>query len=172
MRKIVATTIVVLFIFSMNLAVEYAMTEYLRKVILNDDGTWEYADESEQGFLTNLPTKVVTATLTLDEKLFRTAHIKVLNMTGKTIVSLTHRYLLFNEFGNEVYSIQETIEMNQQIEPSGVCSFSWPTYEKASTRIHAIPIKAEFSDGSTWAISSDEEWKLRMMIRSSYREWE
>ena len=172
MRKIVAAIIVVLFIFSMNLAVEYAVTEYLRKVILNDDGTWKYADEFEQGFLANLPIKVVTATLTLDEHLFRTAHIKALNITGKTIVSLTHRYLLFNEFGNEVYSIQETIEMNQQIEPSGVSSFSWPTYEKTSTRIHAIPIKAEFSDGSTWAISSDEEWKLRMMIRSSYREWE
>ncbi len=42
--------------------------------------------------------KVVTATLTLDEHLFRTAHIKALNITGKTIVSLTHRYLLFNEF--------------------------------------------------------------------------
>ncbi len=39
MRKIVATIIIVLFIFSMNLALNMQVTEYLRKVILNDDGT-------------------------------------------------------------------------------------------------------------------------------------
>jgi len=170
-RKTVATIIVALVILSTAFAVTYAMTENLRKVILYDDGTWEYLDESEQGFLTDLPTKVVSATLAFDDSLSRTAHVTVLNMSGKTIVELTHRYLLFNEFGNEVYPIQETNEISQRIEPSGVHSFSWPTYEKASTRIHVIPIKAKFSDGSTWAISSNEEWKIRMTILSLYREW-
>lgn len=172
MRKIAATIIVSVVIFSIAFSVTYAMTENLRKVILYDDGTWEYIDESEQGFLTDLPTKTVSATLTFDDSFSRTAHVTVINMSGKTIVALTHRYLLFNEFGNEVYPIQETIEINEEIEPSGVHSFSWPTHEKASTKIHVIPIRAEFSDGSSWAISSNKEWETRMTILSLYREWE
>jgi len=81
-RKIVATIIVALVILSTAFAVTYAMTENLRKVILYDDGTWEYLDESEQGFLTDLPTKVVSATLAFDDSLSRTAHVFRINQRG------------------------------------------------------------------------------------------
>jgi hypothetical protein len=169
MRKIAATIIVLLVIFSTAFSVTYAVTESGKKVVLYDNGTWEYV-VAEEFSPDDLPLKIIKAELVSDYySSYEDAKITVKNVSNKTIKAFALTFVLFNDFGDEVDQLYNRyIAQELRLSPGKEYTATWNTYEETPTKIHVFPVEVVYDDGSKWVMDVERIWEIKEKIRSLY----
>ncbi|WP_367356522.1 hypothetical protein [Mesotoga sp.] len=169
MRKIAATIIVLLVIFSTAFSVIHAMTDDGKKVALYEDGTWDYV-VVEEFSLDDLPLKIIKAELVSDYySSYEDAKITVENVSNKIIKAFALTFVLFDDFGDEVDQLYgRYIAQKLKILPGEQHTSVWDTYEKIPTKIHAFPVEVVYEDGSKWVMDFERIFDIKQKIRSLY----
>jgi len=139
----------------------YATTEYGEKVVLYEDGTWELLGTEMQS-AKEAPIKVLKATL--EDKF--TVSVKVKNVAYKTIKAYRMRFIMFDDFGTELwlpyssYISQSLKNFVRNVE----YTHKWELDVRQATSFYAYPIEVVFEDGTNWLLSSTEEEKIKQSI--------
>ncbi|MDI9368173.1 MAG: hypothetical protein QM445_07450 [Thermotogota bacterium] len=162
MKKIAAFILMAL-VSSSLLAVIYATTEYGEKVVLYEDGTWELLG-TEMLSAREAPIKVLKSEL---EDEF-TVSVKFKNVSYKTIKALRFRFVMYDDFGTELWLPYSSFiaQSLKNFVHNAEFSRKWEVDIRQATSFYAYPIEVVFEDGTKWVLSSTEEEKIKKSIEA------
>jgi len=125
-----------------------ATTDFGERVILYDDGTWEYFTVTSTS---TCPIKILNAYITKGEFIAKELHVIVENTSTKTIRAYKLRAIFYDDFGEVVDTIN-LVAQEKSIKPGEVDGYYsyWKVYETLATHVELWVSIVIFSDGTRW----------------------
>ncbi|SHE46749.1 hypothetical protein SAMN02745164_00476 [Marinitoga hydrogenitolerans DSM 16785] len=139
-----------------------ATTSFGEKVILYENGTWEYLTENSTD---TCPLKIINGYLEKgDYNITKKMFVIVKNVSKKNVRAFKLKYKLYDDFGEKVSSIIDAdILMAQELnikpeEEYGYYSY-WSLYETKATHFTVWVTIVIFTDGTRWELKDNKPYK-------------